>query len=255
MTPVPESRPQFSHTTVFLRNRPQLEELAGVLLPRVWPGGGALDALVCGGSIGCEAFSLLVALREFAPAGIEARVLSVDISPAVTDQARAACFAPETFEPLFGMEGGMPAEMRERWFEAVEGGGWRPAAALRAAVTFETINLQATEPGGPFGLVVCQNVLTHYEPAAAMLLLDRLLGLAAPKAVFVCSGVDLALKSRITGAGFEPWLGRIDEIHEAFVSHRMHYRQHPGEHYFELEDIDRSRPDWRTRYATLFHRG
>ena len=260
MTPAaPEHRQQLSHTTVFFRNRPQLEELAGALLPRVWPGGAPdLQVLVCGGSIGCEAFSLLVALRELGPGGergLTASVLSIDIAEAVTAQGREGRFAAASFAPLFEMEGGMPEEVRARWFIAEEGGAfWRPRPELQAAAEFATLDLLAQPLPREFDLVVCQNVLTHLEPPGAAALLDRLLARAKPRSVVVCSGVDLDLKARIAAAGFRPWTGRVDEIHDAFASHRMHYRVNRGQHYFELEDIDRARPDWEVRYSTLFYR-
>jgi SAM-dependent methyltransferase len=214
-----------------------------------------LQALVCGGSIGCEAYSLLVAVREFGAANHQFDVLSIDISDAVTEQGRAACFPAATFAPLFDMEGGMPETMRARWFNrAEEAASWFPKPELRAAVEFETLDLLAQPLERQFDLVVCQNVLTHLEPPSATLLLDRLLARAKHRAVFVCSGLDLELKTRIAAAGFAPWMGRLDEIHEAFASHRMHYRVNRGRHYFELEDIDRGRQDWPVRYSTLFYR-
>ena len=253
-------RPQFSHTTVFFRNQPQLEELAGKLLPSVWPSGtlGSLETLVCGGSIGCEAYSLLVALREFGPEGEElcrARVLSIDIAAEVTVQGGAARFPAAVFEPLFDLEGGMPDAIRDRWFTAENSGEyWQPRPELRAAAEFQTLDLLAEPLEREFDLVVCQNVLTHLEPPAATALLDRLLARAKSRAVFVCSGVDLDLKTRIAAEGFRPWTGRLAEIHDGFTTHRMHYRQNRGQHYFELEDISQAQPDWPTRYATLFYR-
>ena len=254
----PTHRPQFSHTTVFFRNRPQLEELAGALLPHVWPEGAmGWQGLVCGGSVGCEVFSLLVALREFGPGGdrFAARALSIDITEAVAARGREGRFPAETFAPLFDLEGGMPEVVRARWFTPEEGGTfWRPHPELRAAAEFRTLDLLTEPLADNFDLVSCQNVLTHLERPAATALLDRLLARAKPRAVFVCSGVDLDLKQRIADAGFQPWTGNVEEIHNAFATHRMHYRLHRGQHYVELEDIDRARSDWRVRYSTLFYR-
>ena len=254
-TTAPEHRPQFSHLTVFFRNRPQLEELATALLPHVWPDPSTgLDGLVCGGSIGCEAYSLLIALREFGRDRL-ANLLSIDIAEAVTEQARAALFAAENFQPLYGLEGGMPDELRARWFTAEDAGAfWRPVPTLRAAIEFQTLDLSAQSLPRAFDLIACQNVLTHLQPAPAAGLLDRLLARAKPRAVIVCSGLDLELKERITAAGFRAWTGRLDEIHDAFASHRMHYRLNRGQYYFELEDVDRTRADWPARYSTLFYR-
>lgn len=259
----PETRrPQFSHTTAFLRNRPQLEELAGGLLPRLWPAGGDLRALVVGGSTGAEALSLLVALREFGPgrdggSGLDARVLSIDVAEVVTRAGQAARYAPEEFDPLFGREGGMPDAVRTRWFVPAEGSAWRPRPELADRVTFRTLDLLTGETAGvgDFDLIFCQNVLTHLVPPTAAELLGRILELARPRAALVCSGLDLDLKTPILAAGFQPWTGRLEEIHDAFWSHRMHYRENRGQHYFELEDIDPGRPGFPGRYATLFHRG
>lgn len=252
----PEYRSQLSHTTVFLRNRPQLEELASALLPRVFGAGAAeLEALVCGGSIGCEAFSLSIALREFGGGRVKARTLSIDIVEAVTAQGRTGRFPAETFRPLFGMEGGMPDDLRDRWFTAdASGESWQAIPELQALVEFQTVDLTREALRRRFDLLVCQNVLTHLNPPAATALLDALLRHAQRRSVVVCSGLDLDLKSRLVEAGFLPWTGRLEEIHDAFASHRMHYRLHRGQHYFELEDIDRARADWETRYSTLFYR-
>ena len=254
-------RAELSHTTAFFRNRPQLEEFAGALLPHVWPDGAADLRLLCyGGSTGCEAFSLLIALREFGPEQgrrILARVRSMDLVEAVTAQARQARFPAENFAPLWGLEGGeMPPAFRDRWFTPEEGGAfWRVRPELRADAEFQTGNLLTETLADSFDILVCQNVLTHLEPHAADPLLCRLLERTKPRAALVCSGVDLDLKHRIAEAGFQPWTGRVEAIHDAFGTHRMHYRQNRGRHYFELEDIDRTRPDWETRYSTLFYRG
>lgn len=252
-----EHRPQLSHTTVFLRNRPQLEELAKGLLPFVFATRRAteLDALVCGGSIGCEAFSLAIALREFGGGQFSARTLSVDIVETVAAQGRAGRFPAETFRPLYAMEGGMPDDLRDRWFTfEADGGCWQAIPDLQAMVGFQTIDLAAEPLGRPFDLLVCQNVLTHLHPPAATALLGALLTHARRRSVLVCSGLDLDLKAHLAAAGFQPWTGRLEEIHDAFASHRMHYRLNRGQHYFELEDIDRARPDWETRFSTLFYR-
>ena len=251
-------RQQLSHTTVFFRNRPQLEELAGAVLPVVWNDHPAnLRILACGGSIGCEAYSLLVALREYSPDSLKAggSVLSIDLTETVAAHGREAWFPAKTFAPLFGMEGGMPETIRARWFTAqADGAFWTPREELRAQVEFRMHDLLEEPLPERFDLVVCQNVLTHLQPASATTLLGRLLDRAKARAVCVCSGVDLDLKTQIAEAGFRPWTGRLDEIHNAFASHRMHYRENRGRHYFELEDIDRSRPDWAVRYSTLFYR-
>ena len=149
----------------------------------------------------------------------------------------------------------MPDAIRARWFTSEEGGAvWQARSELQAAAEFRTLDLLAEPLAATFDLIVCQNVLTHLEPPVATTLLDRLLARAKPRAVVVCSGVDLDLKPRIAAAGFRPWLGRLEEIHDGFTTHRMHYRQNRGQHYFELEDIDRTQPDWPGRYGTLFYR-
>lgn len=256
-------RSQFSHTTVFWRNAPQLTELGVVLAPRWLAAQPRWRVLVCGGSIGCEALSLGMTLDD-----PRTEILSVEIEESVTQAARRLEFATEYFEPLFGVEGGLPPALRERWFEPVVPGAagrqelagaevdtWRPIGPLARLCRFETADLTAGLDGRTFEILCCQNVLTHHEPAAAERILDAVLALAAPQAIAVVSGLDLALKQRCAAAGFLPWTGRLQEIHEAFVTHRRHYREDRGRYYFELEDLAAERPDAALRYATLFYRG
>ncbi len=245
-------RAQLSNTTCFFRNLAQLETVAGVVA-RTWPAAQDLQVLHVGGSIGCEALSFLIALREYAP-HLNVRAVSTDFSAANSNFGRLGIYPPRLFEPVFPGEGGDPRGWRERWFERVGPEQFRARSEIAKTLRFETMD--ATHPGvlPSADVVFCQNVLIHLDRSRAEPALTNALSAARPKATFVCAGMDLDLKPRIAAAGFRPELDRIEEIHDGWRACRHHWRTERGQYYFELEDLDRTRPDWPERYGEIFSR-
>ncbi len=245
-------RSQLSNTTCFFRNLAQLETLADVTA-LTWPQACTIEVLHIGGSIGCEALSFLIALRERAP-HLEVRSLSTDFLPANTDFGRQGIYPAHLFDEVFPGEGGDPHGWRDRWFEAAGDALFRPRERLQAGLRFETADAAESGVLPSADVVFCQNVLIHLDRPRAEPVLDHALAAARPRAVLACAGMDLDLKPRVRAAGFIPFTGRIDEIHDGWRACRHHWRTEPGVYYFELEDLDRSRPDWADRYAQIFLR-
>ena len=82
--------------------------------------------------------------------------------------------------------------------------------------------------------------------------LTNVMQLVRSPGILVCAGLNLELKNLIADAGFVPSTEFIHEIHEGWSSHRLHYQENRGKHYFELEDLDETRADWQIRYSTIF---
>lgn len=245
-------RPQLSNTTCFFRNLVQLETLADAAA-RLWPGPHTLDVLHIGGSIGCEALSFLIALRERAPQ-LQARSLSTDLHPANADFGRRGLYPAQLFAEIFPGEGGDPHGWRDRWFEPAGEGCFRPRPELAASLQFATVDGADGAALPRADLVFCQNVLIHLDRPRAEPVLASVLAAARPSALLACAGMDLELKPRVVAAGFRPVTDRLEPIHEGWRACRHHWRTEPGRYYFELEDLDRSRPDWPERYAQIFVR-
>jgi chemotaxis methyl-accepting protein methylase len=241
-----------STTTRFFRNYPQLVTVADTMRT-LWEPGCRLDVLHVGGSIGCEALSFMVVVNE-RQAGYQLRVVSTDVDARALEHGRGLAYDEELFAPILGEGGGRP-DLVEKWFVAGGAGGRRvycPDPRLSRQLTFAVLDIGAPPPGLTADVVFCQNVLIHMSRPLAERCLRNVLGLLRSPAILVCAGMDLDLRTLLGGAGLRPIAEGVREIHEAWASHRVHFQRDRGRYYFELEDLDESRPDWVARYSSIF---
>jgi chemotaxis methyl-accepting protein methylase len=138
----------------FYRNREVFDVLRKVVLPelsarndrepvRIWSAG-------CG--FGEEPYTLAMLLEE---AGVEGGIVATDIDEGALHAARAARYRDSAVEEL-------PADLRERYLERIDG-GYRVNAAIRERVQFVRGDLtrHAACARMPFDLVCCRNVLIY----------------------------------------------------------------------------------------------
>lgn len=250
--PVGAYRDQMSGTTCFFRNYPQFLALTRAVRA-AWPPGTRLDVLHVGGSVGCEALSFIIVMREREPS-YELHVLSTDVDGESLEGARSFRYDARWFEPILG-EGGSPDEVRAKWFAAHREHDrlvYVPDVRITQRLDFAALDISAPEQTMSADIVFCQNVLIHMDRPLAERCLQNALRLLRSPSLLVCGGMDLDLRSAIRNAGLRPITDSIREIHEAWSSHRFHFRNDRGRHYFELEDLDEARPDWTTRYCSIF---
>jgi hypothetical protein len=245
-------RDEMSGTTRFFRNHPQLLALTRAVAS-IWPAGSELDVLHVGGSVGCEALSFAIMMKEREP-GYSLRVTSTDVDGKALEYGRRSRYSAEWFEPILG-EGGMPADTRARWFTVESQDGQpvhAPARQVAESLTFAFLDIASPARAITADIVFCNNVLVHMERPMAERCLQNVLRMLRSPALLVCGGMDLDLRPSIRSAGLRPITDSIREIHEAWAANRHHYRHDRGAYYFELEDLDERRPDWVTRYASIF---
>jgi chemotaxis methyl-accepting protein methylase len=245
-------RDRASTQTRFFRNEPQLSAVVRAVA-RTWQPGASLDVLHVGGSIGCEALSFVIAMKELDPR-FRLRVLSTDVDVSALEYARRQRYDEEWFRPILG-EGGMAESLRAKWFTVhtdQERRQYVPDAALTEHVRFDVLDMRQPEPAPRADVVFCQNVLIHMNSGLAERCLRNVLGLVRAPGLLICAGMDLDLRRVIHDEGLRPVTDSLREIHEAWVSHRTHFREDRGRYYFELEDIDEGRADWLVRYCSIF---
>lgn len=250
-----EYREKLSTTTRFFRNYPQLVTIASTV-PAWWPAGTTLRVLHLGGSLGCEALSFWVVMRELQPA-YTLKVRSTDFDPAILEQARRLQYHGDFFTPIYGGEGSNPHGWREKWFDlrVVDGQPiYSPKGPLGQAVRFELRDISQPQPGLAADIVFCQNVLIHMRPELARRALDHAMATVRSPGLFICAGMDLNLKAILRENGFEPIVDNLHEIHEGWASQRVHASAPPGDYYFALEPLDMQRSDWAVRYSSIFRR-
>lgn len=127
--------------------------LSGRAKARVWDAGCAT---------GQEVYSLAILLAErMSPFGF--RNLRIEAS----DIDETDCFGPVVQEASYASAElqRIPSALRDKYFENTGDGKARVAASTRARVNYRKHNLLSLEPVGEgFPLIVCKNVLLHFQP-------------------------------------------------------------------------------------------
>jgi chemotaxis methyl-accepting protein methylase len=180
--------------TRFYRDHEQLEALATTLFPRAIEA-GKLRVLSAGCSTGEEAWTLAAMLEDArlgAGAGAGERpfawdVLGIDALGESVSRARAATYPASAIAA-------MPRRLGRHFVESA--GEVRPSPALLARTRFGEGDLLAMPLGGPFGLVLCRNVLIYLEEPAALRLIERLAAQLTRDGVLVVARAEVPLARR-----------------------------------------------------------
>ena len=241
------SRREQNPRTYFLRNRPELE-LICKLVSQAAPQNATYNVAILACSMGAEAYTILSGIRKVRP-DLTVRMHGLDISPQPLAIAQQGLWERDAFQ----LERLTPGEIDE--FFDREGPKLRVKAWLRQGVEFQLAD--ATQPSviaslGPQDLVVANRFLCHMQPEAAETALRNIAALVAPHGYLVCSGVDVDVRTKVMRSlGWTPITERLEELHEGDHTLRDGW---PWE-YWALEPLDKSKPDWQLRYATIFQKG
>ena len=154
------------NVTQFLRNPQTFRVLLETVLPalcraRVEAGRRTLRVWSAGCATGEEAYTLAILLHEVWRAQElrqSAVVYATDIDTRCLEVAKAGRY-------LARQLGGMPPEMRARYFEEEEGGRVRLVPAIRRMVFVKRHDLQTPPPFRRLDLILSRNVLIYLVPA------------------------------------------------------------------------------------------
>lgn len=173
--------------TWFFRDREAFAGMAGYARTDIKRRPIRLLSLPC--STGEEAYTLAMAMFDagFGPEDfvVEAR----DVSVRNLELAEIAVYGRNSFR-------GKDLAFRDRYFEPVEGGEYRPNAAVRGRVRFQLANL-LDAPGvtqlGSFDIVFCRNLLIYFDRETQDRALGRLQQLLAPDGMLLVGPAESAL--------------------------------------------------------------
>ncbi len=239
-------------STLLLRNRPALELIrreAGRKSENA-----TLRVAVLGCSTGAEVYSVAWTIRTARP-DLKLVLHAVDISkeavevgsggryslkgPLVTDSNIFERMTKAEMEGLFDSDGD-EVTVKPRFRDGIEWhvgdvGGAEILAAL-----------------GPQDIVVASNFLCHMDDSSAAACLRNIGRLVAPQGYLIVSGVDLDVRTKVAEAlGWNPVRELLEEIHEGDPIMRGLWPCH----YAALEPLNKTRQDWRRRYAAAFQVG
>ena len=234
--------------TLFLRNRPALELMRNL---SVNGRASTMRMAVLGCSVGVEVYSILWTLRHDRPE-LRIAVDAVDISPEVLAIAEEGLYGPQTSEFVHASIFECLTEAERREMFDWEGEEARVKPWLKAGVAWrlgDASDPRLVEELGQADLVVANNFLCHMDASKAERCLRNLAGLVKPDSYLFVSGVDLDVRTKVAqDLGWEPVGELLAEIHDGDPLVRADW---PCE-WWGLEPLDRTRPDWQIRYASVF---
>jgi mannose-6-phosphate isomerase-like protein (cupin superfamily)/SAM-dependent methyltransferase len=239
--------------TFFLRNRPQLE-----LIRRLAERSTKSDTLrvaVLGCSTGAEAYSVAWRIRSARP-DLQLILHAVDISRQAVEVGKRGVYplagsqftgtdifdrmTEAEIEELFDRDGDIATV--KSWIK--EGIKWNVG---------DVGDLEIVDALGPQDIVVANNFLCHMDASMAERCLRNIARLVSPQHGYLfVSGIDLDIRTSVADdLGWNPLQELLEEIHEGDPSMKTFWPWHYG----GLEPLNKSRRDWRLRYAAAFELG
>jgi len=236
---------EITTTTRFFRNRRQLQTLLRQLRPN---GEAHPRILVVGVSRGCEAYSLAIEADNL---GRPVEITAVDIDPANIEVARTGLYDPEDFVDFDGTP--LLDAALANYFQNKGGQITLRPKALKVEPLFQIQDLFLQE--GLFDAIVCNNVLIHFSDTVAEQALAKLVNLLDAGGVLAVGGVSLDVLSGFVkdSPGFSPIEENLEAIWEDWKGDRLTWEQNPGA-YVGMPPLDRTLPDWPSRFSTLFRK-
>jgi chemotaxis protein methyltransferase CheR len=163
------------------RNPEQWERLQAEIVPAL-AAGGTLRAWSAGCSYGAEAYTLAAVCRLAAPTA-KTSILGTDIDRRAIERAGAGDFSAEDVRDA-------PPAALARFFSA-DGERWRPAAELRALVSFELGDLlRLRPPASAYDLVLCRNTVIYFTEEVRDALHERLASALRPGGILVVGATE-----------------------------------------------------------------
>ena len=262
-----------SHSTFFLRNKPELELLLHLL--EHTPQHARIHISVVACSKGAEVYSILWKIRSARP-DLTVIASAMDISEEVIDFAAAGSYSLKSIDvtttpdreqtrqaddmtwkdqlcghQALSMFERMTAEEIHQMFE-VNGDQATIRPWLKQGITWLSADATGANLAaalGPQDIVVANRFLCHMEPAIAETCLWNLARLVKPGGYIFVSGIDLNVRTKVArDLGWQPVTHLIEEVHDGDSYLRKGW---PLE-YWGLEPFCLDPVDWQVRFASVF---
>ena len=206
---------------------------------------------ILGCSTGPEAYSVAWSIRSARP-DLRLLMTAADIAQRAVETAKLGAYTIQR-AGLAGVavcERLTPVEMDE-FFDRDEnvvtvkpwlkqGIDWRVADATDRNIV-DSIGSQ--------DLVVANNFLCHMDPPESENCLRNIARVVKPGGYLVVSGIDLDVRAKVAqDSGWKPVEELLEEIHDGDPVLRNDWPFR----YFGLEPLDKTKVDWKFRYATAF---
>jgi mannose-6-phosphate isomerase-like protein (cupin superfamily)/SAM-dependent methyltransferase len=233
-------------STQFFGNRPQFELVRR--LAKCKTKDDTLKVAVLGCSTGAEVYSLAWAIRSARP-DLKLIMQAMDVSSLAVESARSGAYSLAESQLFRFMTDAESRELFDQKQDVVTIKPW-----IKEGINW-TVG-DAAEPDiidqlGPQDIVLANNFLCHMDDRKAEGCLRNIVRSVGPNGYLFVSGVNLDVRTRVArDLGLNPLQELLDEVHEGDPGTRSRWPFH----YAGLEPLNKSKQDWRIRYATAFQR-
>lgn len=174
--------------TFFMRDLPTLEHAANYMIPHA-AGRSRIKVWEAGSALGQETYTIAMVLAERMNS-FAFRNLTID----ATDYDQANNFGDHVTNAVYPKDElqRTPAELVAKYFEPAEKPGHlRVNAHLRDRVRFRYHDLLSLQPvGQEYSLIVCKNVLLHFQPAQRIEVLKMFHQALTPGGFLACENTQ-----------------------------------------------------------------
>jgi chemotaxis protein methyltransferase CheR len=181
------------NTTAFFRDTEQFERLRTTFLPELIQSGvQRLRFWSAGCSVGAEAYTLALMMREYFPQAAFS-LLATDIDRDVIKTARQGSFKAHEVQDV-------PEGLKKKYFRQ-RGDRFEMSEQVKQSVIFHTGNLLRDPFDWGFDLISCRNVMIYFTPEAKDLLYQKFYHALKPNGVLFVGSSEIILNP--TAFGFE----------------------------------------------------
>ena len=239
-------------STVFLRNRPELDLIRSLVERSIKA--HTLRVAVLGCSTGAQAYSVAWAIRSVRP-NLKLTLHAVDISTQAVEVGRQGTYSlmASQLTKTDVSERMTETEINELFDK--DGDRLTVKSWIKEGIKWHVADVgepELLDALGPQDLVVANNFLCHMDPSAAERCLRNIARLVVPHGYLFVSGIDLDIRTKVADElGWRPLQELLEEIHEGDPWLRGDWPFH----YAGLEPLNKKRRDWRLRYAAAFQLG
>jgi chemotaxis protein methyltransferase CheR len=174
----------------FFRNAEAWEMLAERFLKPMLHSQLSLRIWSAGCSLGYEAFTLAMMVREISPAA-SVRILATDLDDTILSRARTATYTEAQMA-------GVSDARRARFFRRIEQ-SWQVKPELAALVNFRRHDLLKDTYEKSFDLICCRNVVIYFTEPAKAELYRRFCDALRPAGILFLGATESIPNSRLVG--------------------------------------------------------
>ena len=182
----------------FFRTPEKFSKLETDVIPDLLKRSSKLNIWSAGCSIGAEAYSLTIIMKEMTP-NTRHRILATDLDVEIIAKAKRGIYADNELKS-------MAPDRRKKYFDAVDGNKFAVKKEIKDCVEFKRHNLLKDKFESGFDLILCRNVVIYFTEEAKDQLYRNFFAALKPGGILFVGATEAILNFRKMGyTSFQPF--------------------------------------------------